>query len=108
MREIKRFFACFLGLLLLAMPVISAFGGQRTGAYERDERLSPSELLSLLTGEELTEAELAYVNRYYDGELLYNAALPGELILREEGQWSAAPYTTKTQDGASILWTAEG
>lgn len=108
MNRIKRIFICLIALALLIVPTVGIYGVQESVPYARYVRLSASEILSLLTGSPLGEIERGFVETYYDTELIYNAALPGELISIEGGSGTSAPYTTETLSGAPIAWTPDG
>ncbi len=108
MKYTKRLLICFLALWMMAMPVISALSVDAEGEYIRYEILSSSALLSLLDGENHSEAEQRFLDRYGDGETIYNAALPGELISLSAGIAEAEGYATLTLSGTPILWTPDG
>ncbi len=104
MKRCKQWVAAILALICLAAPTVSALSGEPGGEYIRYEVLSAADLLSLMDGVTVGDAERAFLERYHDTEVTYNGAIPGELITLS----GAGNYTTKTPDGTEILWVASG
>ncbi len=107
MKAFKQILTLCLAFLMLAMPMlsVSAAIGEAEGDYIRYRVLSAADLLSYMDGVTVGEAERAFLDQYCETEVVFNAAIPGELITLSGTEAVAAPYQTETTDGRNIAWT---
>ena len=108
MTRLKRFLTFFLaGLMVFPMAVL-AKPASAEGEYVRYKILDAKDMLSLLIGAPVGEEEAEFLDRFYEGEIIYNSAIPGGLITVADGSATAGGYTTQTTLGQTIFWTPEG
>ena len=109
MTRMKRFLSFFLAILMLMPLTAVAKPASAEGEFVINRILSAADLLGLLSGSSVGEAEKDYLDRFYAGEIRYNAAIPGGLITVSGGTATAVGgYITKTSDGRSIVWNPDG
>ncbi|MBR2354610.1 MAG: InlB B-repeat-containing protein [Clostridia bacterium] len=109
MKKTQRFLAFFLALLMLIPLTAFAKPPVAQGEYVRNKILSAADLLGLLSDASAGEAERNFLDRFYEVEIRYNAAVPGGLISVSGGAATAGGgYTTKAEDGRTITWNPQG
>ncbi len=85
-----------------------AFGKQDGTAVTATVTLSPSHLLALLVGETLTDAEIAYLDRYCDRILEYYDRIPADRVSvrssTSEARVTAKAYAYTAENGTTVTW----